>query len=185
MFLGYGIGPSCPRKISILESPHPKGFWATLGREWRQPRLAPCSVRLAGYGSLPGCEYREGSFCPFAPGVKRLQGVFVNNGLIREEPLGRMLSSNVGPTFRDARAAYASDLERWEPLIEKIVDLFMRVNTRQAEVTATVLFAAQDLKKVYPERRSRSVQVLHEAGLLSSSENVRSPGVLANAVLWY
>ncbi len=96
--------------------------------------------------------YQRGSYGPFAPGLKSLVTRLVNNGLIREEQLGRMFAVKVGPTFADARKAYAEDLQRWDAIIEKIVDLFVRMNTHQAETAATVLFAAYALK------RSRSSQ---------------------------
>lgn len=40
-----------------------------------------------------------------------------------------------------------SALSRWSTIIEKTTDLFMRMDTDQAEMTATVLFAADMLKK--------------------------------------
>jgi predicted transcriptional regulator len=52
-----------------------------------------------------------------------------------------MFNVKVGPTFSDARKAYAKDLEQWEGIISKTADLFMRINTRQAEIIATILFA--------------------------------------------
>lgn len=109
---------------------------------------------VASNEGLPtALEYRRGSFGPFATGVKKLEAALVNNGLIREQPLGRhMLAIEVGATFEDARKAYASDLERWEPIIERITDLFMRVDTRQAELSATVLFAARELLKAKSEK---------------------------------
>ena len=58
-----------------------------------------------------------------------------------------MLGIRVGPTFKDARKAYEADLRRWEAIIEKTADLFMRLDTKQAEVVATVLFAAQALRE--------------------------------------
>jgi uncharacterized protein YwgA len=86
--------------------------------------------------------YQRGSFGPYAPGLKPLIAKLANHALIREERLGRMFAVKVGPTFRDAQRAYKEDLERWDYIIEKLADLFMRMNTRQAEVVATVHFAA-------------------------------------------
>ncbi|MFY9732305.1 MAG: hypothetical protein WB723_21355 [Candidatus Acidiferrales bacterium] len=77
--------------------------------------------------------------------MKKVETTLVNNGLIKEIPVGRMFAVKVGPTFEDARRAYASDLERWNEKIERITDLFVRMNTQQAELTATVLFAARML----------------------------------------
>ncbi len=89
-------------------------------------------------------EYQRSSYGPFAPQLKALVTRLVNNGLIREERLGKMFAVKVGTTFDDARKAYSEGLERWNPIIEKIVDLFVRMDTHQAEVVATVLFAAHE-----------------------------------------
>jgi O-acetyl-ADP-ribose deacetylase (regulator of RNase III)/uncharacterized protein YwgA len=91
--------------------------------------------------------YQRGSYGPFSQEVKGLIARLINNGLIREERLGRMLAVKVGATFEDARKAYAGYLRNWERIIEKTTDLFMRLNSNQAEVVATVLFAAQDLRR--------------------------------------
>ena len=100
--------------------------------------------------------YAKGSYGPFSQEVKGLIARLINNGLIREERLGRLLAVKVGPTFLDAQRAYATYLKKWEQIIEKTTDLFMRVNTNQAEVVATVLFAARDLrnrKNIEPSER--------------------------------
>lgn len=93
-------------------------------------------------------QYQRGSFGPFAPELKRVITGLVNNGLIYEEHLGRMFSVKIGPTFTDARKAYGDQLHNWDSILEKITDLFMRVNdTEKAEIVATVLFAAQELRR--------------------------------------
>lgn len=97
-------------------------------------------------GLPTGLDYQRGSYGPFSPEVKKLASRLVNNGLIREERFGRMHAVRVGPTYEDARKAYAADLHRWEATIQKIADLFMRTDTKQAEVVATVLFAARELR---------------------------------------
>jgi hypothetical protein len=51
-----------------------------------------------------------------------------------------------GPNFERVRKDFKDSLDKWEPIIEKTTDLFMRVNTDQAEVIATVMFAADGLK---------------------------------------
>jgi O-acetyl-ADP-ribose deacetylase (regulator of RNase III)/uncharacterized protein YwgA len=89
--------------------------------------------------------YQRGSFGPFAPGLKSVESRLLNNDLIQEEQLGRMFAIKVGPTYRDARIAYTSYLEKWDLAIEKVTDLFMRMDTQHAEVAATVLYAARNL----------------------------------------
>jgi hypothetical protein len=77
-----------------------------------------------------------------------------NNGLIREDQLGRMFAIKVGATFKDARTTYRKDLKQWEEIIEKVADLFVRLKTKQAEVVATILFAADMLPKTNKNKLS-------------------------------
>jgi O-acetyl-ADP-ribose deacetylase (regulator of RNase III)/uncharacterized protein YwgA len=100
-------------------------------------------------GIPTGLRYRRGSFGPYADDLKRHITLLVNNGLIREERLGNMLAVRTGETFDDARRAYAGDMEQWRTTLDKIIDLFMRMNTHQAEVAATVHFAAVELRRAY------------------------------------
>jgi uncharacterized protein YwgA len=90
--------------------------------------------------------YARGSYGPYAGDLKRHITSLVNNGLVREERMGRMLAVHVGQTFADARRAYAQQLDTWGDILGKITDLFMRLNTKQAEIAATVHFAAKELK---------------------------------------
>jgi uncharacterized protein YwgA/O-acetyl-ADP-ribose deacetylase (regulator of RNase III) len=98
-------------------------------------------------GIPTGLDYRRGSFGPFSPEVKNVITKLANNGLIKEECLGRMFAVSVGITFDDARKAYSRDILKWKPIIDKVADLFMRMNTKQAELVATVLFVAKDLAR--------------------------------------
>lgn len=96
------------------------------------------------------------SFGPFSSELKRVETRLVNNGLIRERQLGQMHSVEIGPTFSDARKAYARYIDRWEDKLEKTTDLFLRMNTKQAEITATVLYATRQLhesRKVKPSEK--------------------------------
>ncbi|HZU42693.1 MAG TPA: macro domain-containing protein [Terriglobales bacterium] len=94
-----------------------------------------------------GLQHSKGSYGPFCAEVKRVIGRLQNHGLIREEHLGRMLHVRVGPTYADARKAYEAELQNCEPVIAKVTDLFMRLNSQQAELVATVLFAARELHR--------------------------------------
>ena len=117
---------------------------------------------IATQEGLPtGLQYQKSSFGPFSPELKGVITRLVNNGLIREEQLGRMFAVKVGPTFEDARKAYSSDLAKWESIIEKTADLFMRMQMRQSEVVATVLFAANVLANRKKEQPSET-EVLTE-----------------------
>jgi hypothetical protein len=68
------------------------------------------------------------------------------NGLVREEQRGRMSEVSVGPTFSIARAEAQDFLNQWREVVQRVSSLFARFNTRQAEVAATVHYAAAELR---------------------------------------
>jgi O-acetyl-ADP-ribose deacetylase (regulator of RNase III) len=92
-----------------------------------------------------GLEYRRGSYGPFSQGLKRLQSKLINNGLVTEERLGRMFELRTGPTYEDAVEQYRGQLEAWRPAIERVADLFLRVDTKSAEVLASAHYVAHQL----------------------------------------
>jgi O-acetyl-ADP-ribose deacetylase (regulator of RNase III)/uncharacterized protein YwgA len=101
---------------------------------------------FASHAGIPtGLEYQRGTYGPFADDLKRLETKLVNNGLIVESRLGRMFEVRTGPTYRDAVERYKSELEEWRPAIERVADLFLRTDTRRAEVLASAHLAATEL----------------------------------------
>jgi O-acetyl-ADP-ribose deacetylase (regulator of RNase III)/uncharacterized protein YwgA len=94
-----------------------------------------------------GLNYQRGSYGPFSSDVKKMIARLQNHRLIREERLGKMFQVCVGPSYSDAKKAYEGALRQMEPIIEKTTDLFLRLNTQQAELVATVLFAARELQR--------------------------------------
>jgi O-acetyl-ADP-ribose deacetylase (regulator of RNase III)/uncharacterized protein YwgA len=101
---------------------------------------------FATEAGLPtGLTFERGSYGPFSPGLKPVLSRLVNNGLLEERSVGKMIAVQPGRTYRDAARAFQSDIAEWEPIIERVVDLFLRIHTRQAEVAATVHFAAHRL----------------------------------------
>ena len=113
-------------------------------------KLAP-HQNIAYFATTEGLptnlEFTQGSFGPFASAVKTMESRLVQNGLIQERsPTGRMYHIEVGPHYEDAIPAYGADLEKWSPEIDRVADLFMRLhNTQQAEIAATVHYAAHNL----------------------------------------
>jgi len=101
---------------------------------------------LASEQGLPwDSTIRKGATAPFSPTLKALVTRLINNGLIREQRLGKMFAVKVGQTYQDAYKSYATYLKEWEHIIEKTSDLFMRMDTNQAEIAATVLYAARSI----------------------------------------
>jgi uncharacterized protein YwgA/O-acetyl-ADP-ribose deacetylase (regulator of RNase III) len=100
---------------------------------------------LTDVGVDTGLEYRRGSYGPYAPALKQVIGRLMNNGLVQERRLGRMLEVRTGTTYEDARRAYATQLQDSEQAIRRTTDLFMRVNTQESEIVATVIFTHREL----------------------------------------
>jgi O-acetyl-ADP-ribose deacetylase (regulator of RNase III)/uncharacterized protein YwgA len=146
------IKPAWVALVEILQRLEEQPYHPAVGRTTFQ-KIA----YVATQEGLPtDLHHQKGSYGPYSEELKGLTARLINNGLIREEKLGRMLGIKVGPTFKDARKAYEADLKQWETIIEKTADLFMRLDTKQAEVVATVLFAAQALQEREKTRPSES-----------------------------
>jgi uncharacterized protein YwgA/O-acetyl-ADP-ribose deacetylase (regulator of RNase III) len=112
-------------------------------------------------GIPTGLQYSKASFGPYSPGVRPQLTRLANNGVTREQRLGRMFAVRVGPTFEDARVAFQDRLHEWEPVIDRIADLFLRMRTQQAEVAATVHYASNLLSKATGEKPTE-IDVLNE-----------------------
>lgn len=138
----YKIGPAWVAIVEVLKRIEDEPFHWPVGRTTFQ-KIAYFATEC---GIPTGLKYQRGSYGPYAPALKERITALVNNGLIHEEQLGRMFAIRVGQTFTDARRAYEPQIRVWEPIINKVADLFMRMNTQQAEVAATVHFAAQEAK---------------------------------------
>jgi uncharacterized protein YwgA/O-acetyl-ADP-ribose deacetylase (regulator of RNase III) len=104
--------------------------------------------------------YSQGSYGPFAPGLKSQISKLVNNGLINEQPLGNMLHITLGPTYSDARQAYKSALSDRMDIINRVANLFVRMRTKEAEIAATVLFSAKTLAKSSSGQKPSENEVL-------------------------
>jgi len=131
-------------------------------------------------GLPTGLLYERGSFGPFTRELKGVTTRLVNNGLICEEKEGRMFVVNAGKTFADARMVYAEKLEQWNSIIEKVVDLFLRMDTRQAEIVATVLFTARSLERDNDEQPTER-QVLEA---VMQWKQKRKPPLTESDVAW-
>jgi uncharacterized protein YwgA len=90
-------------------------------------------------------EFAKKSYGPFAANLAKLKSTLINNGLLTESRLGRMMQLTPGPALQHARDAYSASLDEWREAIDRVADLFLRMDTRQAEVAATAHFAAKQL----------------------------------------
>jgi O-acetyl-ADP-ribose deacetylase (regulator of RNase III)/uncharacterized protein YwgA len=110
-------------------------------------------------GLPTGLNYRRSSYGPFADELKGILTRLVNNGLIREEQIGRMFMVKVGPSFQDVFPIYQKDLVVWKPIMDQVADLLLRTSTDQSEIAATVHFTTKALQD-FIDRRPTEREVL-------------------------
>lgn len=157
-FLGEPSGPQLIEQVRKPDSKIEPGFISlleALNRLEKIPYHWPVGrttfQKLCYFGTLmglqTGLEYKRSSYGPFSSRLKSKLTKLVNNGLIREEKVGTMFMVKVGETFEDARDVYKNEIKSNEKIIDKLVDLFCRLNTRRAEMAAAVHFAYTELKR--------------------------------------
>jgi len=136
------INPAWVALVEILRRIEAQPYHWPTGRIIFQ-KLAYVATRE---GLPTGFAYTKASFGPFSPDLKNAQAKLANNNLLQEERKGSMFMVKVGPNYERVRKDFQGSLDQWTPIIEKTTDLFVRMNTDQAEIVATVIFAADSLK---------------------------------------
>jgi len=103
---------------------------------------------IATANGLPtGLKFEKKSYGPFSADLKKVYARLLNNRLIEEEAVNeKAFSVKVGKTYTDAIKAYKDQIEQWRDIINKTADLFLRLDSKQAEVVATVIYSVGELK---------------------------------------
>lgn len=91
--------------------------------------------------------YVRASFGPYCHELNDVKKRLANAGLIQEQRLGKMYRVLPGLNYASARDKYCEDIKKWDDLIDKTADLFLRLDTHRAEVVTTVLFIEKELNK--------------------------------------
>lgn len=100
-----------------------------------------------GLGLPTGLHFVRDSYGPFSSQVSPLLAQLVNSSLIQETPLGKMLALKPGPQYADVAQTFQAELAQWESIINRVTDLFLRMDTQQAEIAATIHFTTQALQR--------------------------------------
>jgi len=100
---------------------------------------------LTAAGVPTDLDFRRSTYGPYAPDLTRVISTLVNNDLLEESQLGRMIELKIGDTFPAACVAYESNLDAWHEPIHRAADLLARMQTREAEVAATVHLVASEI----------------------------------------
>jgi O-acetyl-ADP-ribose deacetylase (regulator of RNase III)/uncharacterized protein YwgA len=162
------INPAWVALVEILHRIEAQPYHWPTGRTIFQ-KLAYVATRQ---GLPTGFVYQKGSFGPFSEDLKNAEAKLVNSNLLQEERQGKMFLVKAGPNFDRVRKDFQVSLDRWMSIIEKTTDLFIRVNTDQAEVIATVMFAADALKT---EKRAVPTEVEVLEAVLRWKQKRRPP----------
>lgn len=119
------------------------------GNRFRWPVGRITFQKLAYFATSRGIptalNFKRGTYGPYAENLKAVQSKLVNNGLLVEQQLGNMIEYRVGPTFDAAAREFAEELADLQPTITDVAQLLSRMRTREAEVAATVHYAAAEL----------------------------------------
>jgi O-acetyl-ADP-ribose deacetylase (regulator of RNase III) len=136
------LNPAWVALVEILNRIETQPYHWPVGRTIFQ-KIAYVATRQ---GLPTGFIYERGSFGPFSKKLKAVETQLINNDLLREERLNQWFMVRPGPGFPSAEKSFKKSLDEWSNLIDKTTDLFVRLNTDQAEIVATVMFAADELK---------------------------------------
>ncbi len=103
---------------------------------------------VTGMGLDTGLAFGQNSYGPFSNQITPMLGVLANSNLIFEKQLGRMTALRIGSGYEKFRKQNLDAIERYDSVIEKVTDLFVRIkNTNQAEEVSTILFSSRQLKQ--------------------------------------
>ncbi len=146
-------------------------------RGYRRPIGRTLLQKLAYFGTELGLptrlHFERGSYGPYSAHLKEVMSDLVNNGILEERRALNGFSFIPGPAFDDFKKAITPYMSKYNKVIDRLVDLFARLDTRQAELAATVHFAARDFKK----RRRRLPTIQEIAGDASEWKKRRRPSI--------
>jgi uncharacterized protein YwgA/O-acetyl-ADP-ribose deacetylase (regulator of RNase III) len=135
------INPAWVALVSIVARIKEQPYHWRIGRTTFQ-KIAFFATAL---GLPTGLQYRRASYGPFSEGLKPLIAKLENNGILVEHQEGQMFTVEPGRTYEDSVRVFARQLQQWEPIIERVTDLFLRMQTKDAEIAATVFFVGREL----------------------------------------
>lgn len=91
--------------------------------------------------------YIKASFGPYCRELDDVKRRLANAGLIQERKMGSMYRVLPGLEYSTSRDKDGKEIRKWNDLIDKAADLFLRLDTHKAEVVATVLFIEKELNR--------------------------------------
>jgi uncharacterized protein YwgA len=96
-------------------------------------------------GIPTGLKFERSTYGPYSAELSKITSKLVNNDLLDQAQLGRMVQMKVGPTYPSADHAYADSLVPMRAAASRVAGLLRRMRTREAEIAATVHFVASEI----------------------------------------
>lgn len=107
---------------------------------------------LSNLGLDMGLSFTKGAYGPFSEDVKRVLQVLIQQKLLQETSMGGdMLRISPSFSYTRIRSRFQKIIVRHREAINRTIDLFARIHSSEhAEMVATILFVAQELKQHSP-----------------------------------
>jgi O-acetyl-ADP-ribose deacetylase (regulator of RNase III)/uncharacterized protein YwgA len=137
------INPAWAALIEIVYRIEQQKYHMPIGRTIFQ-KIAYIATSL---GLPTKLEHVRGSYGPYCPTLDDVKKRLSNAGLLQEEKSGSMFRVIPGLAYVKHRVKYQDDFNKWNDLLDKTVDLFLRLNTEKAEIVSTVLFTEKTMNK--------------------------------------
>lgn len=144
--------------VEILNTVNHEPYHPPVGRVMFQ-KISYFATRA---GIPTGLEFERRNYGPFSPGMKRAASSLINNGLVEEHSVGKMIVHKVGTSFDNVLRSnyYMERIGNWNTEIDKVTDLVMRMRSaRQAELAASLIFVADDMTRDNRELPSEQMVV--------------------------
>lgn len=137
------LQPAWVALIEIVHRIEKQAYHMPVGRTIFQ-KIAYVATTL---GIPTGLAHVRGSYGPYCKELNDVKKRLSNAGLLQEEKNRSMFQVVPGLAYEKNRLKYQDTFQKWDNMIDKTVDLFLRLDTNKAEIVATVLFVEREMNK--------------------------------------
>ena len=137
------LEPAWVALIEIVHRIEKQAYHMPVGRTIFQ-KIAYVATAL---GIPTGLAHVRGSYGPYCKELNDVKKRLSNAGLLQEEKNRSMFQVVPGLAYEKNRLKYQDTFQKWDTMIDKTVDLFLRLDTNKAEIVATVLFVEREMNK--------------------------------------
>lgn len=137
------LEPAWVALIEIVHRIEKQAYHMPVGRTIFQ-KIAYVATAL---GIPTGLAHVRGSYGPYSKELNDVKKRLSNAGLLQEEKSKSMFQVVPGLAYEKNRLKYQDTFQKWDKMIDKTVDLFLRLDTNKSEIVAIVLFVEREMNK--------------------------------------